>query len=161
LVAAFEAMCLATNADSNAAIKEADRQEWKAPSGAMSNVQELARVGIEGGEELGLSLGSGTEVIAGVLMQQRRCSVMATVDKPDLVFHLAEKWVATIRPQDLDGARQWTYAQTKDGKKEISSLALFKDVVRAGQYRQLLVSDAQSGHSGGVVGLEILIGSAP
>lgn len=161
LIAAFEAMCLATNADATAALAEADRQHWKPPSGSMSNVRELVRVGAETGDTQGLSLGTNTEVIAGVTMKQRRCSVMANVDSPRAVFDQAEKWVVNIRPQIFDDARQWTYADTKGGKREISNAAFFKETVRAGQYRQLLVSDAQSGHPGGVVGLEIIFGSMP
>ncbi len=87
---------------------------------------------------------------------------MATVDDPKAVLAFAARLVGQVKPVESDAVgSHWIYAQTSDGPKEIRTLAFAQAVIRSGRYRELFVSDQQTGTPGGNTALKLTVGEEP
>lgn len=160
--AAFEAMCVATNGNREAALAVADRLGWTeddAPTRYDALALE-ARRGDRSSRQL-LLLTEDSRTRHGMPVTSRGCIVMAAVDDPGAVIAYAEQMVAGIRPveSDADG-RHWVYGLVDGRPTELRSEAQSMAAYRHREIRELLVSDGQSNGRAGNTALQYSVGYA-
>ena len=159
LISAFETMCVATNADANAAQAVAVARGWTAGD-PLDGAPAL--FGEEAGGRQALTLGEKVGEISSIPIKASSCAVIATVDDPKAVVAYAEKRLDKIKPNTADDrGKQWIYAQTAQGLRPIIGQDDAVKVIRAGQYRELIVSDMQSDDLEGNIALQLTVGVSP
>jgi hypothetical protein len=166
LIAEFQTMCLSSAADRDTALGEAGKRGWTEVSpdryAQGGETYIAARIGEDAAGKQLLLVHEKVGVISGLPIRSRTCTVMATVDEPRAVISFAEGLAGSVKPYFVDSAgREWIYAQTSGGPVEIQAQAFAIEVIRAGRFRQLSVSDQQTGDPAGNTALQITVGSAP
>jgi hypothetical protein len=160
---AFKALCLSTNADSVAALAEADRRGWRPVSAAPYGKDVIAaRLGTEAGGQQLLLLSAKVSKVSDLPIKSKTCAVISTVDNPAAVKAFAKSLVVSIKPNQTGAwSSQWIFAQTSQGPREILSQAFAAQVIKDGLYRELMVSDDQTGDPKGNTALQLTVGRAP
>jgi hypothetical protein len=165
LIAEFQAMCLSSNAERDIALREAEKRGWSEVSPdryAQGKETYIAALGEDPAGKQLLLVHERVGFTSGIPIRSRTCAVMATVDDPRAVISFAEGLAGSVRPYFADTAgREWIYAETSGGPVEIRAQAFAIEVIRAGRFRQLAVSDQQTGDVSGNTALQITVGSAP
>ncbi len=166
LIAEFRVLCMAHDADRASALSEAAARRWKP-----TRPEAYARGGETYLDARVLEDSHGAQLLlvdervyeaSGLSIKARECTVMATVDDPRAIIEFAESLAGSVKPIDQDAlGRHWVYAQTESGPKPIITVDFATQAISAGRYRELLVSDQQTGNPGGNTALKLSFGSRP
>ena len=87
----------------------------------------------------------------------------ATVDQPRAVIAYADGLMRGVEPVDSSStdSRSWLFAETPTGPRAIVRQDYAVEVIRSGNLRQIMVSDAQTNSDIGNTALFYMAGSAP